>query len=274
MSNNIFFICVNYNNSNYTINYIDNVLSLKSLPKDAKIIVVDNNSEKEDIKKIKNHISNKPDIKLIQNNKNLGYFGGLNEGLKVIKNKNKDFVIIGNNDIKFESNFIEELLKLDIGEKLMVICPDIITKDGKHQNPHLIKKISKLERIKNEIYFKNYYITMFLRFLNKPLKMIFNKNINKNKRNYKNKTKIRMGIGACYVLTQNFFKNFELLDNEVFMWGEEAVFANQIEKVNVDVFYIPELKVFHEENASVRKIPSKERFELVKKSYKKYKKYL
>jgi len=104
--------------------------------------------------------------------------------------------------------------------------------------------------------------------------MIFNKNINKNKRNYKNKTKIRMGIGACYVLTQNFFKNFELLDNEVFMWGEEAVFANQIEKVNGDVFYIPELKVFHEENASVRKIPSKERFELVKKSYKKYKKYL
>jgi len=275
MKEKVFFICVNYNNSEYTNNYIDSVLNLKDLPKNTEIIIVDNKSENEDIERIKNHISNKPNVKLIENNKNLGYFGGLNEGLKKIKNEVKRYVILGNNDIKFNNDFYQKLMEVELNDKLMVICPDVLTSDGVHQNPHLIKKISKLKKLKNEIYYKNYYMTKTLIFINKFIKKLLNKEIANHKNFFINKKmKIRMGIGACYVLTPNFFKYFDLLNNEVFMWGEEAVFANQIESVMGEVMYIPDLKVFHEESVTVKNLNSKKRFYMVKDSYKKYKKYL
>jgi len=42
MKEKVFFICVNYNNSEYTNNYIDSVLNLKDLPKNTEIINVNN----------------------------------------------------------------------------------------------------------------------------------------------------------------------------------------------------------------------------------------
>jgi len=166
-------------------------------------------------------------------------------------------------------------MEVELNDKLMVICPDVLTSDGVHQNPHLIKKISKLKKLKNEIYYKNYYMTKTLIFINKFIKKLLNKEIANHKNFFINKKmKIRMGIGACYVLTPNFFKYFDLLNNEVFMWGEEAVFANQIESVMGEVMYIPDLKVFHEESVTVKNLNSKKRFYMVKDSYKKYKKYL
>lgn len=274
--NKFWFICVNYNNFQATKNFIESVINLRREEnEEVKIIVVDNNSIKEEKEKIKKYIHSIPEVILIENEKNLGYFGGLNEGLKIVNDAKKSFVIIGNNDIKFEISFIEKLKRINLYSKLMVICPDIITKDGKHQNPHLIKKITKFERIKSDIYFINYYLTQILILIYRPFKKLLEllrKNISSEI--YEKTMKIRMGRGACYILTPNFYDHFNQLIDEVFMWGEEAVFANQIEQVGGEVLYCPNLKVYHEENASVSKLASKEKFYIKKASYKKYKKYL
>jgi GT2 family glycosyltransferase len=86
--------------------------------------------------------------------------------------------------------------------------------------------------------------------------------------------RIKRGIGACYVLTPRFFDHHKKLDDRVFLWGEEALLSNQVESVGGCTLYDPEIKITHCESASVRFIEKRARYEIVKASYKIYKKFL
>ena len=74
----IAFICVNYNNFNYTRDYINSALKFRN---DCflKIIIVDNASEKDDINQL-DKISFK-EVEILKSKKNVGYFKGLNIGI-------------------------------------------------------------------------------------------------------------------------------------------------------------------------------------------------
>ncbi|EME8244273.1 hypothetical protein LBW08_002503 [Enterococcus faecium] len=64
------------------------------------------------------------------------------------------------------------------------------------------------------------------------------------------------------------------MDAKVFLWGEEAIFSEQVRRVSGKILYVPELHVLHQESQSVKKIPSRKKYEMVRKSYNIYKKYL
>lgn len=85
---------------------------------------------------------------------------------------------------------------------------------------------------------------------------------------------IYSGIGACYILTENFFNHYSKLDDRVFMWGEEALLAGQVAAANGKMLYHPDLIVHHEENASVKNIPWRATYNITRESYKIYKDYL
>lgn len=271
--NNFFFIAVNYNEADHTIKYIDSVNNILTEENDLiRIIIVDNNSDDSDFTKIKKYASDFKNVELVRLDKNLGYFSGLNEGIKLVNKKDNSYLIIGNNDLIFDKKFLHNFKKIDFNNKTFVIAPNIITRDGKHQNPHVINKVSFINRLKAKIYFSNYYIGQFFKFINSFFKKwIFNS----NKSNQINKKMtIKRGIGACYLLTPFFFEHYELLDDRVFMWGEEALLSNQVEKTGGRTLYVPSLLVYHHENASVKKISSRKKYKMVKESYKIYKKYL
>lgn len=275
MKKNVFFVAVNYNNTKFTIKYINSVNNIEDAESVKKnIVIIDNNSCTSEIKNLERFIYSysKKNINLIKNKSNVGYFKALNIGLKSINNYKKSPIIIGNNDLKFKSDFLKELYNINFSNKTLVLAPNIITKDGKKQNPHVIKRVSFLKRIFYRIYFSNYYLG----------KISFNcfqfiKKINPIRRRLNNSEKsiyIYMGIGACYVLTPNFFKYYDKLDDRVFMWGEEALLANQVKKVGGRILYTPALVVNHYESASTNKMQSKEKYEIIKNSYKIYSRYL
>lgn len=83
-----------------------------------------------------------------------------------------------------------------------------------------------------------------------------------------------MGIGALYILTPHFFKHFDQLWDELFLYGEEAVFGKQIDSVNGKIVYEPKLKCHHNESATTSRMSSRHKYEVVRSSYKIYKKYL
>ena len=83
-----------------------------------------------------------------------------------------------------------------------------------------------------------------------------------------------MGIGACYVLMPEFLEKIGALDASVFLYGEEALLAGQLNRANAKTYYDPNLKVSHRESAALSKIPSRKVYEFAKESYPKYKEYL
>ena len=89
-------IVLNYNAGELLLNCINSLK--KSTYQNIEIIVVDNISSDNSQIKCKKIF---PDIKLIQNRKNLGYCGGNNVGIKQAKGK---FIVILNPDTIVESD--------------------------------------------------------------------------------------------------------------------------------------------------------------------------
>lgn len=262
-----YFICVNYNNSDYTESLIESVLSQEQ---ESFVIVVDNKSNEQELEKLELIESKyKNRIKLIKSNDNLGYFGGLNLGLKDLP-KTKP-IIVGNNDLIYEKNFTTVISNAVYPEDALVIAPNVITKDGYHQNPHCRNRVSRVRKTLYDIYFSNYAAAIVLTWgshiINK-LKGGRNNSFDQN-RGY-----IHMGIGACYVLMPSFFEYFNELDDKVFLYGEEAYLAGQLMSVNAKIYYEPQAMVHHEESATLAKVASKIKYGYMKSSYYDYKKYL
>lgn len=263
------FICVNYNSHEETLKYIDNVLSLSEK---TMAIIVDNSPTDESYAAIKIYIKEKDfhsRVKLLRRD-NKGYFQGLNNGIVYAQNElqiKNTFYIVGNNDIIFKEDFIENLYKIKFQEKDLVLAPDIITTDGSHENPHVIDRMGFLKKLKYELYFSHYQIARLMSKIKNP-----------DQRPMKpydpQRKKIYMGIGALYVLTPQFFNYFEKLTEEVFLYGEEAVFAGQISTVDGNIIYEPVLVCYHNESSTTSQMDSRNKYEIIRKSYKVYKKYL
>lgn len=268
-----YFIAVNFNGFDFTKEYIDSVSNIKKAPEDEiHIIIVDNASNENDKEKltlIKKHYNN---LKIVFSSDNLGYFKGLNKGIELVRDDRDSIIIVGNNDLTFDHNFIDNFKRINYASDVLVVAPNIVTKDGRQQNPLIVKKISRVHKIKTAIYYSNYYVGQTFRFINQNIKKLKKKPVSII--NSYGQMKIKLGIGACYILTPYFFEHYKKLDDRVFMWGEEALLANQVEIVGGTILYDPTIKITHHESASVKSIQSKKKYYMVKESYKVYKRYL
>lgn len=104
--NKIGVVTVNYRSLKYTLQFVEGIS--KSI-KDYLLIVVNNSPE--DTRKLK-EIESK-NVVLLNSEKNSGYSGGLNLGLKYLqKNTNCEWYLIGNNDVIIDDEFVSEIGKL------------------------------------------------------------------------------------------------------------------------------------------------------------------
>lgn len=259
---NVGFVCVNYNNSNVTIDFILNVVSL-NLGHNLSIVIVDNASNSDDVNRLERFVKNK-DVVFIKSVKNIGYFGGLNLGLDQLNKLEFDYIVIGNNDLNFAQNFLTILEKKNFEKGVLVVCPNIIRPDGIHQNPHVECRFSPLQKFYRKLYFKNYVIALLLQLIYDLYKKLF-KRVDRKK--FMEEKRILMGYGACYILTKGFFDIFGKLDAPNFLMGEEGVLANQVYKVNGTILYCPDLVVKHLDHTSIGKLPSRKLYEFNRLAY-------
>ena len=254
-----------------TIDYINSILNLNTIK--YKIIIVDNNSTIDHINTLAIFIesTSNENIILIKNNANIGYFKALNVGLKNILNTNFDFVIIGNNDLTFSTDFSESLTFQNFANDILVLAPNIICINGTKQNPHIINKFTHIQNIYRKIYFSNYYISIFCQITYNLFRHLFNR---KRITDSSIEQRIFMGYGACYILTKNFFKYFNKLDDPIFLMGEEGVLTNQILSVNGSILYTPNIVVKHLDHTSIGKLSSKKLYNYSKDSYNVYRSQL
>lgn len=265
-----YFIAVNYNGSYFTIKYIESIERLIQINLNLRIIIVDNASEMGDFIKIENYAKNKHNVKLIKNKENLGYFKALNVGISTIQDK-RGIYIIGNNDLEFDKNFLIEINNIEYGDDILVIAPNVITRDGYHQNPHCLKRISTFRKAGYKIYFLNYHLGQCIYWIMQKYKKI---KCVQQKYLWDRRQIVYMGIGACYILTENFFKFYNLIDDRIFLWGEEAMLAGQVSAVGGKILYDPNVIVHHYESGIVRSIPTRHVYRITKQSYKIYSRYL
>jgi GT2 family glycosyltransferase len=262
------FILVNFNNSQISIDCVNSLLPLCN--RDSLIIVVDNNS-KEVEKQILLTLNEKKGVKIIFLPKNIGYFPAINQGLIESYKFEFDYITVGNNDLIYSDNYIEVLDSSLFKENILVVSPNIITNDGRHQNPNFINKVSTKRKILWGLLYSHYYIGFIMLYFSKFIGV--NRTI-KSKMGHDRKQIIHMGFGACYCLTKSFMNKIKFLDDRSFLMGEEALLMNQVDKAGGHTLYLPELIVYHKDSATFKQMPSRFAYECHKKAFKIYKNYL
>ena len=269
------FVFTNFNKSALTLQAVESIYleSKATSVCEFVIVIVDNLSRPNELQILKNGLDQYEKAILIQNQDNLGYFAGLNEGIKYLRDNviKLDIIIIGNNDLVFPKEFF---LRLDLDQinnlNKSVLCPNLISLDGENQNPHVLKRISRFRELVWDLYFSNYYVGCLISFLaNKFRRWLSRKDFKKSDTS----GDIYQGYGACYILTSKFFANFETLWSPGFLMGEEFYLAMQLEEIGESMYYISNLKVFHHDHASTSELPNIDLWNFARDAHSIYRKF-
>lgn len=266
------YICTNFNNSHFTVEAVRSLCANERHQYD--IVVVDNQSDELSRKKLDELAKEFPQVHVIFNTENLGYFRGLNVGIKHLRDYFPDtrWVVIGNNDLEFGARFADDVeLHLERLSAHAVISPDIITIDGEHQNPHVISSISPLREIFYDLYYSNYYLGLLIHKLARLLPKLSER---ADESQWGVPRPIYQGHGSCYILSPVFFEHFDELWAPTFLMSEEYFLSKQLSDVGLQIYYDPAIKVTHHWHASLSQLPGKSRWAMARDAHREYRKYV
>lgn len=216
-----------------TINYKQAIVTnqlLASLEKVTwpmiEVIVIDNNSGKKDLAKLNTDYRN---VKLISNEKNLGFAGANNIGIKASKG---DYILLLNNDTEVEPNFLNPMIKVfnnynNIGAVSPKIKffqrPNTIQYAGfTAMNPFTLRMSAVgAHQIDDGTY-------------NKPLETHY-------------------AHGCAMMVSREVIDKVGLMPEEYFLYYEELDWSTAIKKKGFRIFVQPNSEIYHKESITVKK---------------------
>ncbi len=212
--------------------YNDTVECLESLGKinysNYKIILVDNGSRDGSIQKLRERFGKDEKVRIIANEKNLGFAGGNNVGIKYAMNKGADAVLLINNDTIVDPNFLTELVKAEKENKQAGILGSKIYYEG---DPKRIwsagGKVSKL--------------------LTKGVHIGYDEIDNGQ---YDETKKRDYLTGCCLLIKKEVIKKIGVLADDYFLYYEDTDYCLRARKAGYDCLYIPASKIWHKVSRS------------------------
>mgnify|MGYP001469554668 CR=1 FL=1 len=213
-------IVLNYNAGELLVNCINSLK--KSEYTNLEILIVDNISSDDSQKKCKEKF---PDIILIQNDKNLGYCGGNNVGIREAKG---EFIVILNPDTIVEPNWINEL---------------IIAYDKFGEGLYQPKILSLNEE--NIIQSTGNMLHVFgFGFARDKGNKISNK--------IEEIEKIGYASGTCLFTSRKVIDKVGLLDEFLFLYHDDLDLGWRAAQIGINSYYVPKSKIFHVESYSLK----------------------
>lgn len=182
-------------------------------------IFVDNNSSDDSVSYVK---SKYKDVKIVCNDKNYGYAEGNNRGIKAAKG---EFILVTNNDVHFDKNWLSELVKAAEDNpdkdlfvpKLVFANKNLINNAGSmlvESSDWPIVEIGVDEKITSEKVNRDYEITAF--------------------------------CGANVLFRRSFLEEVGLFDKYFFMYFEDGDLSWRGQKMGKKFMYVHKSVVFHE----------------------------
>ena len=271
------FVCTNYNNSAYTRAAIAS-LQTRGNGRDVHVVVVDNGSHPDDVESLKAIAGDFPDVELVLNSENAGYFAGLNIGIRHLRTRlpDADVLVVGNNDLVFPPGFVESVERYrDVFDTWAVVAPDLVTPDGVHQNPHVLHPIGRIRRMIWDLYFLSYGTAVLVRLAARMTRGFTARQENTPEGElYRTPGPIEQGYGACYLLGPVFFRHFTQLWAPTFLMQEEFFLYEQLKKIGQLTFYDPRFVVYHHGHATTNGVPSRRHWKISREAHRVYKRYL
>lgn len=227
-------ITVNFNGYVVTCQMIE---SLYQTEFDGEIIVVDNGSEVDESELIKQIY---PEVITIRSNKNLGFAGGNNLG---IRKASGDHLFFLNNDTIVTIGFIEPLVRrIESMPEIGVVCPKI-----------------RFEYTPERIQYAGYTPLNNLTLRNK---MIGFNEVDLGQ--YDIAIETAFALGAAMLVKREAIQNAGLMPECYFLYYEELDWCSRIKEAGYTIWYEPESVIFHKESASTGRLSPLKQFYLTR----------
>ena len=252
------FVILHYKNIEDTIECIESIMKLNYNNK--SIIVVDNFSNNGSGEKLNEIYTNNDSVKIVINNKNLGFAKGNNIGIKIAIKDEADFICLINNDtIIKQKDFIEKCIQV-YKEKSFYICgPKIVSLiDEGNQNPfivpnHFISSKRKALRlyVAGIVKYITFMITKRMWWEKEKRKNLTNNLENKQLDSFTDEFLLH---GACMIFSPKYLKKYNKICDLTFMYEEETIIYLIAKKLNLKMIYCPQIEIYHKEESATRKI--------------------
>lgn len=222
MPEKIAVIIVNYKTPQKTEKCVRSVLSSKY--RNFKIYIIDNGSGDENADYLTRLFKKEKKVVVISLQDNQGYGGGVNLGLKKIKEKT-DYLLISNSDVTFSSQTIYRLIRTakETG-KVNIYLPGI----------NLRNFGDKLVTVGS---FALYPSPSQFRLLDKE------RNLQKNLR-------IPYLGGSCFLISREIFEKVGGFTEDYFLYGEDIDLGYKVRRVGGEIIFVPEAEICHEFHGS------------------------
>ncbi|MFA4967662.1 MAG: glycosyltransferase family 2 protein [Candidatus Margulisiibacteriota bacterium] len=194
-------IIVNLNNSKILKECLDSVYKTTKKYK-FEIMVVDNGSIDGSQSMIKELF---PQVKLIENNKNLGFAKANNQGLKIANGR---YSLLLNNDTIVKEGAFDRMIEfMDNNLKAGACGPKLLNIDGTIQH-------------QGSILGKRFWISAL------PVEVDF-------------------VVGACLMVKKEVIEKVGLMDENLFFYNDDLDWCMSIRKAGYKVYYLPQAEVIH-----------------------------
>jgi len=194
-----------------------------------EIWLVDNASTDGSVEAVK---QNYPDVKIIQNKKNLGFAAANNIALERMCGQ---YALLLNTDTILTNCAIENLFDfMEKNQGAGMACGQLLNQDGSKQN-----SIANFPGIHSLICNESL------------LQILFPKKFPGKRREYKKHVEVDSCIGACLMIRKKAMDEVGLLDKRYFFFFEETDWAYRMKQAGWKIYFVPSAKIFHIQGQTV-----------------------
>ena len=224
----ISIIIVNWNTKRLLLDCLASVF--KTVQKvSMEIWVADNASIDGSVEAVRHSY---PDVKIIQNSKNLGFAAANNKAFKRMMGR---YALLLNTDTVLTEGAVKSLYTfMENNPDAGMVCGQLLNQDGSKQN-----SIASFPRITSLL-------------LNETLlRILFPKQYPSKRREYNGPIEVDSGIGACLMVRKKTMDHVGFLDEDYFFFFEETDWARRIKQAEWKIYFVPSAKITHFQGQSV-----------------------
>lgn len=229
-------VIVNYNVKNLLKKCLESIFEYEKHI-EFEVIVVDNNSIDRSQKMLQRDF---PQVKLIENKRNLGFSAGCNQGIKESQGR---YILLLNPDAELTPGGFKKMIDFMDSKPEVGICgPKMTDQKGNFQFscrsfPSYLTAISSSQSILNRIF---------------PENLLSQKYLLKNQ-DHSQIREVDWVSGSCLLAKREMLGKMELLDERFYMYVEDVDLCYRAKMAGFSVFYFPQVVVIHHIGKSTQK---------------------
>ena len=237
-------IIVNWNTKGLLLQCLTSVYE-RIVGQGSEVFVVDNGSRDGSNEAVQEKF---PNVKLIRNQKNLGFAMANNKALCLSKGK---YLLLLNPDTQVKEGAIEKLISfMDTHPDTGIAGGQLLNSDGSKQN-----SIANFPSLATEL-------------LNKRLlRWLFPKKFPGKEKNYSDPIEVDSVIGACMMVKRDAMEQVGFLNEDYFLFLEETDWCYRMKQASWKVYHVPQAEIIHSQGKTANFVKEKAKIEYYRSLY-------